>query len=339
MKPFAFLFFFFFLSISIFSEDEPCHIVFIVDCNDSEDGFPKEFCLSSIRQFSAQLSSEDSTALISFDSSVRVVQELTTDRNLFHQALMTLESGRNPYLYDSLAKAVQLLQNETGKGMVVLITDNEDHGSTFQFREIEQMYLSFKIPLFSFGMGNPDSHSIPRLARSTGGEHLSLSSVRDFSPELMDSMESLHKRYPSLPFVDAQLGAIAGLENKKSSGAMPVLTVESTPLNSAVYIDGRFEGFSSNRPSRGSDHSNQLQLQNISPGEHQIRIVTLPALGHSPEFFEFTFSMGNMNAYINATVIMRRATIIHSNGRRELIQPNALMDIQNSLDKFDRMFD
>lgn len=333
MKPFTLIFLFLFTSFCLFAETGPCRVVFLVNDSMDQEEVPLNPYFNSIELFTEKLGPEDSIALVSFHPSLQVIQDFTEDRDLFLQALISLDKGDHPSIYDGLAKAVQLFQNETGKLLVILITDSEDYGSIFQSSDIEQMYHNRNISLYSFTMREFHSQSLSRLSRSTGGMYRELSS-------LSSSAKDMLRRNPSAFLEQAGLGAMAGIENRKSNGTLPVLTVESTPLNSAVFIDEQFRGFTSERPSRGSDHSNQLHLQNISPGEHNIRILSLPGEGQSsPQIFEFSFSMGNMNAYLNATVMMRRATLIHSNGRREQIQPDIFMDIQNSLDKFDRMFD
>jgi len=120
---------------------------------------------------------------------------------------------------------------------------------------------------------------------------------------------------------------------------MPDLIIETAPLNSAVFIDDAYMGLSSMFPSQGSDHSNQLLIENIPPGPHSVRIVAVPDadLGTAQEF-SFDLNMENMTAYLNVAVFMKRATLVYNNGKREQISSDPMMDIQDRLDRFDSLF-
>jgi len=287
---------------------------------------------SALSEWFNQLQPGDSAALLSFDSRVQVLQDLTTDRSALENASYSLHRGQGSHLYDGFAKGIQLLQNRPGTSVLVFVSDGEDSGSYFKPPEIEQMLLKENIILIGIGIGNSENLSYRRLPQRSGGIYYSVSDADEIILKSMEVMDYINGLNPG--------DSVQYAPQRKSSSMIPSLVIESTPLNSAVFIDNIFAGFTADQPSRGSDHSNQLRLEFLDPGEHDLRIVTLSGDVFSmPDSFEFSFRMGNMDAYINATVLMRRATLIHSNGRREQIQPDALMDIQQSLDKFDRMFE
>ncbi len=73
---------------------------------------------------------KDLALIIQFDSDVNLVQDFTDDLNKLNQALDSLTAGNSTSLYDAIYLAVEdKLKIETGRKVIVVITDGEDTAS------------------------------------------------------------------------------------------------------------------------------------------------------------------------------------------------------------------
>ncbi len=129
----------------------------------------------------------DIALIIQFDSDVNLVQDFTQDPNRLEAALDTLRAGNSTALYDAIYLAVnEKLNAETGRKVIVVITDGTDTSS--KIKEKEAIEVAQRSDVLIYGIGVRDEYGesfgvLRRFAEDTGGSFFSpsarLSELRD----------------------------------------------------------------------------------------------------------------------------------------------------------------
>jgi VWFA-related protein len=122
--------------IEFFSEigkgnDVPLTIALLIDTSGSVKN-KLDFEIETATEFfkSVLRKSKDLALIIQFDSDVNLVQDFTDDMGKLSGALGSLTAGNSTSLYDAVYLAVEeKLKTETGRKVIVVITDGEDTAS------------------------------------------------------------------------------------------------------------------------------------------------------------------------------------------------------------------
>ncbi len=113
---------------------------------DFEKSTAAEFFRSVLRK------SKDLGLIIQFDSEVNLVQDYTDDNDRLIRALDSLQAGNSTALYDAIYLAVEeKLKTETGRRVVVVITDGEDTSS--KLRKEAAIESAQKSDVLIYGIG------------------------------------------------------------------------------------------------------------------------------------------------------------------------------------------
>ncbi|HEY6805941.1 MAG TPA: VWA domain-containing protein [Pyrinomonadaceae bacterium] len=103
----------------------PFNVVLMLDTSAST-----EEKLSSIQQaaytFVQQLQPADRVKVISFDDTVRDLNEFTSDRNVLKAAINRTRSGQGTKVYDAMTTALNSLRTIKGRKAIVIFTDGVD---------------------------------------------------------------------------------------------------------------------------------------------------------------------------------------------------------------------
>jgi VWFA-related protein len=154
--------------------DVPLTIALLIDTSGSvknkleyEKDTAAEFFKSVLRK------NKDLALIIQFDSDVNLVQDFTDDPNRLIGALDTLQAGNSTSLYDALFLAVdEKLKHESGRKVVVVITDGEDTSS--KLRKEAAITAAQKHDVLIYGIGvrgdlGTNFGVLKRFAEETGG--------------------------------------------------------------------------------------------------------------------------------------------------------------------------
>jgi len=108
------------------SVDKPFSVVLMLDTSGSTR-FRLEEIQDAAIAFVNQLRPDDKVMIVSFDDDIRVLSELTSDRNRLRQAILRTQTGEGTRLYDALDLVMnQRLNQITGRKAIVLFTDGVD---------------------------------------------------------------------------------------------------------------------------------------------------------------------------------------------------------------------
>jgi VWFA-related protein len=168
--------------------DVPLTIALLIDTSasvksklDYEKQTASEFFRNVLRK------DRDIALIIQFDSDVNLVQDFTQDPERLDAALDTLRAGNSTALYDAIYLAVnEKLKDETGRKVIVVITDGTDTSS--KIKEKEAIEVAQRSDVLIYGIGVRDEYGesfgvLRRFAEDTGGDFFSpsarLSELRD----------------------------------------------------------------------------------------------------------------------------------------------------------------
>jgi Ca-activated chloride channel family protein len=130
---------------------------------------------TAVRSFLEKLPEGSRVAVIAFGSDVDRLTDFTTDRAQLQQAVDGLKPDGATRFYDAVAEGLKLLDRETGRRVVLALTDGEDTFS--QDATLESVIATGQrlgLPVYTLGLGTEEeieSGDLRRLANSTRGQY------------------------------------------------------------------------------------------------------------------------------------------------------------------------
>jgi Ca-activated chloride channel homolog len=119
----------------------------------------------------------DIALIIQFDSDVNLVQDFTQDPDRLNAALDTLRAGNSTAFYDAIYLAVnEKLKNETGRKVIVVITDGTDTSSKIKDKEAIEVAQRNDVIIYGIGVRDEYGESfgvLKKFAEDTGGSFFS----------------------------------------------------------------------------------------------------------------------------------------------------------------------
>ena len=169
--------------IEYFSElneksDVPLTVALLIDTSGSvksklayEQDTAAEFFRTIIRR------GKDLALIIQFDSDVNLVQDFTDDQNRLLNALESLKAGNSTSLFDAVYLAAEeKLGGETGRKVIVVITDGEDTASKVRKGQAIEAAQKADVTVYGIGVASEfgvDFGVLKKFAEDTGGEFFS----------------------------------------------------------------------------------------------------------------------------------------------------------------------
>ena len=152
----------------------PLLSVLVIDTSLSMAGVPLADAKAAANQFVDQVRDIDQLALITFNSTVTVLQPPTQDKALIKTKINALTAHDETALYDAIAQAVKTAQGVTvQRRAIVLLTDGAEYGGLSKTGRDEAFQLANKagIPVFTIGLGyGMDEAYLKAVADNTGGQ-------------------------------------------------------------------------------------------------------------------------------------------------------------------------
>ena len=129
----------------------------------------------AVRSFLEKLPEGSKVSVIAFGSDVDRLTDFTTDRAQVQQAVDALKPEGATRFYDAVAQALQMLDRESGRRVVLALTDGEDtfsQSATLESVITEGQRLG--LPVYTLGLGTEEeieSGDLRRLATATRGQY------------------------------------------------------------------------------------------------------------------------------------------------------------------------
>jgi len=158
------------------TERTPTTIVLVVDRSLSmsiEDRMPS--LKEAVSTFLEKLPEGSRVAVIAFGSEVRLIQPFTADRRRAREAVNRIKPAGATRFYDAVSNALELLDHERGRRVVLALTDGEDNASIeADLDSAAAAALRLGLPIYTLGLGDEEeisSEDLRGLAESTRGQY------------------------------------------------------------------------------------------------------------------------------------------------------------------------
>ncbi|MEO6191440.1 MAG: VWA domain-containing protein [Thermoanaerobaculia bacterium] len=179
-------------------EDAPLRLVTLIDNSASMRPRLEPARQAALQFLRRTLRPRDQAAVITFNRSPHVAVGLTADLKALEDGLSGLMADEETSLYDSLIFSLQYLGGAPGQRAVLLLSDGEDHTSTFGFAEVLESARRAGIAVYAVGIdlpkGGPTEH-LAKLAAETGGRSFFLRGTGGLDRAYQEIESDLRSRY------------------------------------------------------------------------------------------------------------------------------------------------
>jgi Ca-activated chloride channel homolog len=148
---------------------------------------------------------KDKALLITFDSAIELIQDFSDNPEVLAKAIRQVRPGGGTKMLDALYLACQeKLKGETGRKIIILISDGDDNLSLETVSSTLEMAQRSDVALFAistnssgfFGLTAPKSDKLlKRLAEETGGRAFFPFKAEDLSQSFQDISAELRSQY------------------------------------------------------------------------------------------------------------------------------------------------
>jgi Ca-activated chloride channel family protein len=215
-------------------EDAPLRLVTLIDNSASMRPRLEPARQAALQFLRRTLRPRDQAAVITFNRSPHVAVGLTGDLEALENGLSGLLADEDTSLYDSLIFSLQYLGGAPGQRAILLLSDGEDHTSTFGFAEVLESARRAGIAVYAIGIDLPKggpTEQLAKLAAETGGRSFFLRGTGDLDRAYQEIERDLRSRYR----ISYQSS------NTKASDAFRVVRVElARPGAEARTISGYY---------------------------------------------------------------------------------------------------
>ena len=136
-------------------------------------------------QFVEQMRPGDQAGVITFNTKVAVVQEITDDQEVLKQSISTITARGDTAMWDALTYAVDVLNPLPGRKAIILLTDGMDNASLSTSDEVLSSIGFGGLSIAAIGFGEPpeeeeaepdvytgiDEATLQSLAQNAGGRY------------------------------------------------------------------------------------------------------------------------------------------------------------------------
>ena len=189
--------------VELFHEaSQPLSLVLTLDASGSMKKREAEV-IESARAFVSALRPEDSLAVVLFSDRVSFVHDLSTNRDVSHDAIQKYQANGGTALFDAVSDSLLRLRDAAGRRILVVMTDGRDEnnpgtgpGSTRTLNDALKDLKESGATVFTIGIGTKiDTSSLQQLAALSGGRALFPQDVSQLGVEFQRVVEDLRRRY------------------------------------------------------------------------------------------------------------------------------------------------
>lgn len=170
---------------------------------------------AAAEQFILRLLPDDRAQVGAFSDKIRFSGTFTNDRDDLIAALADLPYGNPTRLYDAIDMSIDLLDDASGRKVVLVFTDGDDTASRTSFGDVMTKAREKEVMIYAIGLqseffnGQRTQRSRPsgalrRLADETGGGYFELKKTAELAPTFTRVAQELHSLY-ALGFNPANL--------------------------------------------------------------------------------------------------------------------------------------
>lgn len=167
-------------TVSDEGEVGPLTTLLIVDTSGSmNEGGKLAAAKTAAQAYVDQMRLGDQAGLVTFNTQVKYVQQVTSDHAVLSQAIANLKAFNDTAMFDAVAKGEVILSTLPGRKAIIVLTDGLDNRSRFKADEVLQGIGPSGLSISTIGLGDPaklgvskaglDEAALKSLAESAGG--------------------------------------------------------------------------------------------------------------------------------------------------------------------------
>ena len=159
-------------NVTLASMVSPVALALVIDTSGSMAGQPLADAKAAVSSMVGSLGAIDQVAILSFNSAVRVVQPLTSEKSRALAGVGSIVAGGDTAIYDAAESAADLLEPADPKARraIVLLTDGLDTASHNSRLSAVKRLATSGFPLYAIGLGNGiDRGTLDALSGAAGG--------------------------------------------------------------------------------------------------------------------------------------------------------------------------
>jgi VWFA-related protein len=133
---------------------------------------------AAAHEFIGRMRPEDQAGIVTFNTRIQTVQDLTSDQSALNSAVDGLIASNNTAMYDALMVAIDQLEGVEGRKAIIVLTDGLDNSSASSSDDVVNRIGSSGFSISTVGLGEPglttedaglDEPALQDLADRAGG--------------------------------------------------------------------------------------------------------------------------------------------------------------------------
>lgn len=173
----------------------PAAVALAIDRSVSMAGTPLTIARTAGRAFIASLKPEDRAMLVGISGEVDVLAPLSTDKAALLEALDRLDPWSTTALHDALLRSLDLLESETGRRAIVVLSDGQDRYSHATAADVLERARRSDVLIYPIAIARTRPPLFAELASVSGGRSFHLKDPRELAPTLKTIAEDLRSQY------------------------------------------------------------------------------------------------------------------------------------------------
>jgi Ca-activated chloride channel homolog len=134
----------------------PLTSLLVMDISGSMLNFKKiDGAKDAAKAYVEQMRPQDQAGLISFNTEVKVVQSVTSDRAALITAIDSLQPDLDTAMFNALGKGIEILEPISGRKTIVLLSDGLDNVSRLTLDDIINTIGPAGLSISTIGLGDP----------------------------------------------------------------------------------------------------------------------------------------------------------------------------------------
>jgi Ca-activated chloride channel family protein len=173
----------------------PAAVALAIDRSFSMKGTPLTMARTAGRAFVGALKPDDRAMLISISGDVEVLAPLDRDRTRLLAALDALDPWSTTSLHDAMIRCIDLLEGETGRRAIVVLSDGVDRYSKASAADVVARARRSDVLVYPIAIGRVRPALFAEVATVSGGRSFHLRDPKDLQPTLQTIAEDLRSQY------------------------------------------------------------------------------------------------------------------------------------------------